>query len=147
MHTVCVRPAVGLPSEPTSFICRLFQPSVLIESVRGCSADGGLQLLPRPGADGCRVLPCPTQGLIHRLVDGAKPLGLRAKARAHLRRISNSGPVHSSSQQMETQRSTFSMGEDASRVNVSSGVITFNPCLHIHPHTEAIFQHYSTENL
>lgn len=36
------------------------------------------------------------------------------------------------SQQMEIQRSTFSMGEDASRVNVSSGVITFNPCLHTH---------------
>lgn len=32
------------------------------------------------------------------------------------------------------------MGEEASRVNVSSGVITFNPYLHIHAHTHKTTQ-------
>ena len=44
-------PAVGLPGEPASLVRRLFQPSVLIESVRGRPGDGRLQLLPRARAD------------------------------------------------------------------------------------------------
>lgn len=73
---VCVPPAVGLASQPAAFVRRLFQPAVLVKSIGGGPGDRRLQLLPRPRADGRRVLSRSIQNLIHRLVDGPKPLGL-----------------------------------------------------------------------
>ena len=76
-NSLFVPPAIWLPVEPAPVVRRLLQPSVFIKSVRGRSGDRRLQLLWRPRADRRRVLPRSTQGLIHRLIDGAKPLCLK----------------------------------------------------------------------
>lgn len=58
-------PPIGLAGQPAALVGGLLQTAVLVEGVGGGPGDGRLRPLPRP-----------THGLVHRLVDGAKPLGL-----------------------------------------------------------------------
>ena len=87
------------------FILGLFQPPLLIEGVGGDPGDGGLRLLTGPGADGGGVLPRPAQRLLHRLVDGAEPLGLGTDIAQFLR----SGTGYMENGDRVTRRNHFIM--------------------------------------